>query len=333
MKNILAPRLSKDKAIGVIAPASPVAGRLPEAFIERGYDYLQKKGYSVIVGESVKKSSLRSHNSIENRVDDIHKFVKNNNIGCIMSYWGGLNSNQLLEYLDYDLIRNNPKIIIGFSDMTAITTAITKKTGLVTFSGPAVLSFSKPEPFDYTWNYFETVCIRGDDNVKIIPSFEYADDLFYLRKDDDYRIMKKNYGIKVFSKGKAKGEIVAGNMQTLLALSGTSFMPEVSGKILFLEDDETCSPALISRFFQQFKDIGWFEKISGIIIGRFTEQSKFTFDNSLEKLLEEYFQDTEIPILYDVDFGHSDPIITIPNGGYANIDAEKKEILFRRSVI
>lgn len=332
MKNLLAPRLSRKKSIGIIAPATPVAGILSEKFIERGYNYLREKGYSVVVGESVKKNASRSYNSIELRVNDIHEFIKNDRIGCIMSYWGGLNSNQLLEHLDYGLIRNNPKIIIGFSDMTAITTAITKKAGLVTFSGPVCLSFSKPDPFDYTWNYFESVCINGNDNIKIIPSLEYTDDLFYLRKDDNYRIMKKNYGIKSFNGGKAEGTVVVGNTQTLLALSGTDFMPEVFGSILFLEDDETCNPALVSRFFQQFKHIGWFEKISGIVIGRFTEQSKFTNDNSLDKLLKEYFKKVDFSIMYNVDFGHSDPIITIPNGGHASIDAEKKEIVFKRSV-
>ena len=151
-----------------------------------------------------------------------------------MSYWGGLNSNHLLAHLDYNLIKNNPKIIIGYFDMTAITSAVTKKTGLVTFSGPAALSFSKPEPFGYTWDYFESMCINPKEALRISSSTQYADDLFFLREDDDYRIKKNNQGILSFKKGKAEGEIVAGNMQTLLGLCGTEYMPDVSNKILFL---------------------------------------------------------------------------------------------------
>lgn len=334
MQNFPPPRLIKSKSIGIIAPADPVAGVCSEDTIKRGYEYLKKKGFSIIEGQSVKLLTQKhTAGTASVRIKDIHDFVRRDDIGCIMAFWGGFNTNQLLDELDYELIRQNPKIFIGYSDMTALTSAITTKTGLITFSGPAVISFAKPDPFDYTWNYFEKMCIEPQGDIIIESSKEYADDLYFLRRDNDYRIKKINDGIKIFNQGNAVGEVVAGNLQTLLILQGTQYLPDMIGKILFIEEDETSTPAHVDRFLYQCKQLGWFDKISGLAIGRFTEQSGFSVDDSLEDILKEYFSKVRFPVLYNVDFGHSDPLITIPNGGTAEINAEEKRITFKKSVV
>lgn len=321
---ILPPKLDRSKKIGVIAPADPVRGACFDGVIQRGYKYLSDRGFTVEEGESV-KILTRKHiaGPISLRINDIHNFVKREDIGCIMAFWGGFNSNQLLDYLDYDLIKKNPKIFIGYSDVTALTTAITTKTGLITFSGPGVISFAKPEPFDYTWEYFEKMCVNPNDKVVVKSSLNYADDLYFLREDKDHRIKKENEGIKVFNKGKARGEIIAGNLQTLLVLNDTKYLPDMNGKILFVEEDETSTPAHIDRFLCQCKQLGWFQKIAGLVFGRFTEQSQFSREDPFEDLLKEYLSDVSFPILYNADFGHSDPMITIPNGGICLIHDEQ----------
>jgi len=330
-KIILPPKLNKSKKIGVIAPADPVRGICAEDVIQRGYNYLRAKGFSIEEGESVKKLTQKHvAGSISLRVNDIHNFVRREDVGCIMAFWGGFNTNQLLDYLDYDLIKKNPKIFIGYSDATALTTAITTKTGLITFSGPGVISFAKPEPFEYTWEYFEKICVNPRDEVVIKSSPNYADDFYFLRKDNDHRIKKSNEGIKVFVNGKARGEVFAGNLQTLLALNSTSYLPNVTGKILFVEEDETSTPAHVDRFICQCKQLGWFEKIAGLVFGRFTEQSQFSPEDSFEDLLNEYLSDVPFPVIYNVDFGHSDPMITIPNGGTCAIDGGR--IIFVKAV-
>lgn len=333
MKKILPPRLTKDKSIGLIAPADPVAGVIPDEDFDRGIKYLKDKGFEVILGKSVKFMTKKyTAGTIKTRVDDIHNFIERDDIGCLMAFWGGYNSNQLLENLDYELIKKNPKIIIGYSDVSALTAAITTKTGLVTFSGPGGISFVKPEPFDYTWEYFEKTCITPQRELLVKPSLRYADDLYFLSDDPLHRIMKENSGIKAYRKGQAEGEILVGNLQTLLALSCTAYLPDVKGKILFIEEDETCNPPLFDRILRRCKHLGWFDDISGLIIGRFTEQSKFSAENPLEETLAGYFDNDGFPVLYNADFGHSDPMITIPNGGHAKIDADKGEIIFRQSV-
>lgn len=333
-KKILPPRLERNKLIGIIAPADPVAGVCSEDVIQRGYAYLKSKGFSVAEGRSVKLFTQKhTAGTALFRVEDIHDLIKREDIGCIMAFWGGFNTNQLLDKLDYDLIKANPKIFIGYSDVTALTTAITTKTGLVTFSGPGVISFAKPEPFKYTWDYFEKICIEPQDSLEIKASSEYADDLYFLREDNNHRIKKRNDGIKVFAHGKTTGEIVAGNLQTLLILNGTEYLPDMKGKILFVEEDETSTPAHVDRFIYQCKQLGWFDQIDGLIFGRFTEQSNFSPEDSFEDILNEHLSEATFPVLYNADFGHSDPLITIPNGGIASVDTEKKEIIFQRAVL
>lgn len=324
-------RLTSNKKIAIIAPGDPVRGVLPEDKIVAGYCYLKDRGFTIVEGESVRVFKKKhTAGSPQFRAEDFHKFIKDEEVGCIMAFWGGLNSNQLLDRLDYGLIAKNPKIIIGYSDVTALTTAITTKTGLITFSGPALISFAKPEPFDYTWEYFDKMCINPKEKIVVKPSLEYADDLFYLRDDDDYRIKKKNEGVKVFKSSTARGEIIAGNLQTLLLLNGTEYLPDINDKVLFVEEDETSTPAHVDRFLCQCKHLGWFNKIKGIVFGRFTEQSQFSKEDSFEDILREYFSKVSYPVLYNVDFGHSDPIITIPNGGICSIKGD--ELVFERSV-
>lgn len=332
--NILPPRLKNGGLIGIIAPADPVAGVCSKEVINRGYKYLKDMGFSIIVGKSVKK--LTKNHVVTPKslvIDDIHNFVKDKKIGCIMAFWGGFNTNRILDELDYNLIKKNPKIFIGYSDITALTTAITTKTGLITFSGPGVISFAKPEPFEYTWEYFKKTCIDPEEKLIIKPSAEYADDLYFLREDRNYRIKKRNKGLKTFIKGKATGEVIAGNLQTLLILSNTEYMSDLKGKILFIEEDETSTPAHVDRFICQCRQLGWFKKIKGLVIGRFTEYSSFSKEDSLEAILKNYLYDVSFPVIYNVDFGHSDPLITIPNGGHVSIDADKKEIYFSKSVL
>lgn len=325
------PRLKKGGKIGIIAPADPVRGVCPEETIQRGYEYLQNKGFQIIEGESVKVlTQTHTAGPVSLRVNDIHEFLRREDIGCIMAFWGGFNSNQLLDHLDYELIRTNPKIIIGYSDVTALTTAITNKTGLITFSGPGGISFAKPNPFEYTWDYFRKMCIDPQEDLIVDASFEYADDLFFMREDSDHRIMKHTDGIKMFINGEAEGEIVAGNLQTLLILNGTGYLPDMNGKILFLEEDETGTPPYIDRFLCQGKQLGWFDNLKGLVFGRFTEQSQFSLEDSFENLLKQYFSNAKFPVLYNADFGHSDPMFTIPNGGMCAIQGDR--ISFKQAV-
>lgn len=332
-KRILPPRLQKGQKIGVIAPADPVHGVLPKEQIDKAYSYLKERGFDVVEGKSMGILSHHTAGTVEDRISDIHDFVRREDIGCIMAFWGGFNTNQILDSLDYELIANNPKIFIGFSDITALTIAITEKTGLITFSGPGVISFAKPDPFQYTWDQFEKMCIDPEEMIEVPQSDTFADDLYFLREDSDHRIIQNNEGIKIFKGGLATSEVVAGNLQTLLVLLGTSYFPDMKGKILFIEEDETATPALVDRFLTHCKQLGIFDVISGVAFGRFMTASGFSMEDPFETLLVQYFSNVTYPVIYNADFGHTDPLFTIPHGGEVTIDAEKESrITFRRAV-
>ncbi|OGC57626.1 hypothetical protein A3H26_02840 [candidate division WWE3 bacterium RIFCSPLOWO2_12_FULL_36_10] len=152
---------------------------------------------------------------------------------------------------------------------------------------------------------------------------EYADDLYFLNPDPTKRIRKVNGGRKAYKLGKAKGQIVASNLQTLLVLAGTKYFPELNNKILFLEEDESANTQMVHRFFTQLSQITDLNKLRGICIGRFMSQTGFSEKDSEIAIYEDLFKDVNIPILYNLDFGHSDPLFTIPLGGEAVIDTSQ----------
>lgn len=324
-------RLQIGDTIGVVATSTPII-ESGEATIERGYDFLRAKGFKVQEGASCRLRVGHAAGTIEDRVADIHALFRDPGIHAVMAFWGGLNTNELLTSLDWDLIRANPKIVIGFSDTTALTTAITKKTDLVTFSGPAVISFAKPDPFEYTWDSFYRTCIEPSEWTSVTPSATFADDAYYLRTDSDHRIIQQNPGWRVFRSGRAEGRVIAGNLQTLLTLVGTEFFPDVHGCVLCLEDDEQVSPAMVDRLFCQARQSGLFDHAAGLLIGRFASSCGFSPNDSLDAILEKNLAGYSFPVITDVDFGHTDPVITIPHGGTCRLDTNPVTIAFTQAV-
>lgn len=316
--------LKPGDTIGIFAPSAKAKRK------HNGYDYLRQKGFQVFEHPQCHLENGHTAGTKQERLDAIHELFANDSVRAVMAFWGGANTNQLLDGIDYDLIRSNPKILVGYSDVSALCLAITTKTGLVTFIGPGVISFAKPMPFEYTWNGFKDICINPKDRV-IIEASEFYSDSEVLISDKD-RQLKRNNGIKVFREGKACGEIVASNLQTLLVLMGTEYFPDIKGKILFLEEGEIANTAMVHRFLTQCKLSGIFRDIKGLVFGRFMSQTGFDDLDRFEDILEDVLNDVNIPVIYDVDFGHSDPLITIPNGGVCAIDTSSKKIELFRAV-
>ncbi len=317
------PKLKKGDKIGVIAPSTPIS-ILEDSQIRKGYRYLERKGYEVIEHPQCRKTHNYTAGTIKDRVKAVHEFVEDEEISCIMSFWGGLNTNQILDCLDYNLIKNNPKIFIGFSDVCSLLQSITNKTGLVTYMGPSVISFSKPDPFKYTWEYFKKVCIDNSKEIEISDSDIFADDLYFLREDDDHRIIQHNRGSRVYNAGKEEGRIVASNLCTFLSLANTKFFPELDNKILFIEEAEDFKLKWIDRFLTQLGQMGVFNKVNALLIGKFASESNVNYE-ILDNILERITRTVDIPIVYDLNFGHTDPLFTIPNGGFCSLTAQKPD--------
>lgn len=326
-------RLKKGSTIGIIAPSSGIAALCPKRF-QRGIKALERMGYHVVVGEHASKIEHYMAGTIAERLDDLHQMFSNPKIDAIITTIGGTCSHQLLDKIDYELIKNNPKIFMGYSDITALHSAIYEKTGLVTYLGPAILpqlgEFNGL--MDYTNDYFKKTLVELD-TVKInSSSYRVLESLSWDKKDTRERVKEINSGMQIFNQGEAMGKIIAGNVGVMLLLAGTEYFPNVDGAILCLEDDEGECPESIDRYFTQLRHMGIYDKISALVIGRFHPSVGFGEDHDnglLQAILQRATEGFDFPIVYNADFGHTDPMCILPNGIQASIQANDNRIEFR----
>lgn len=305
--------------IGMFATSSPLSSERRRS----DFSYLKSKGINIIEAKNLRRRTGHTAGSIKERVEAIQALLMNKKVNVLMAYWGGANTNQLLPYVNYDLFSKFNKPVIGFSDTSALLLALHKFSKIVTFLGPAGITFDKPQPFEYTFDYFKKIVVDKCKGVLIEDGMEFADDQYFLREDPSYRIKNKNSGRKIFREGSANAEIVASNLQTLLVLAGTRFFPELRGKVLFLEEAEEENTQMIHRFFTHLSHVVDFNLLKGICIGRFSSQSGFSSEDMEETIYADVFKGINIPIIYNLDFGHTDPMFTIPIGGRAVIDTRE----------
>ncbi|MDO8444395.1 MAG: LD-carboxypeptidase, partial [bacterium] len=230
---------------------------------------------------------------------------------------GGYNSNQLLRHIDWDLIKKNPKVFCGYSDITALNNAIYTNTGLVTYSGPHYSTFGQKKYFDYTKEYFRK-CLMSKSPFDTEPSPIWTDDPWY--KDQNNRNPLANPGMLTINEGTAEGTILGSNLCTFNLLQGTEYFPKLDDSILFLEDDDESSVDTFDRDLQSLIHLPDFAKVKGLVIGRFQKKSKMTKELLAQIIKSKKLLDN-IPVIAEADFGHTDPRITFPIGGTAKIEA------------
>lgn len=310
--NILVPSpLKRGDTIGIVAPAAPLC-TINKENIELGVQNLQRMGFKVKFGEYV-NLSLGDKASGKKRAEDIMNMFADSGISCIMAVLGGYSSIETLEHIDFDVIRCNPKNFIGFSDITMLNIALFEKAHLLNYYGPSFAIFCQKNVPKYTEEYFLNMLME-DKFIEIKSSHHYADDRWYV-KNDGNRQWKVNEGILIVRDGEFEGSCLGGNLETLLALAGTTFFPDMGGKVLFLEEANNKSEEEVRRKLMQLKLMGAFEHIQALLFGRFwgwgqEKQSQF-LSYICTNLLSEYI----FPIMANVDFGHSDPMCTLPVGG------------------
>lgn len=323
MKTIKPPRLQPGQNLGIIALSTP-AKNLKSEYRQRAYQKIKELfGLNIVEAPNLDSELGHSAGSIKERVDSLHRFLKRKDVHGIMSFWGGMNTHEILEYLDYELIKNNPKVLIGYSDTTTLLSAIQTKTGLITFNGPAVVTFAKPTIPQETIAGFKNLLMSPQQDYTYPISKNYSDNPWW---SEDKMEFSPNSGLKVFTKGTGEGRIVGGNIGTLLLLAATPYWPVMKGKILFVEDDENENPKSIDRYFTQLRHMGVYGQIHGLVVGRFPRCVGFKDSDSLEMILSNALKGYKIPVITGFDMGHTDPILTIPLGAKVRIDANKKSI-------
>lgn len=308
---------NKNSCFNVISPSRGMLSSFPNR-VKNGVDFLNKQNLSVEFSKNSFKEMAYISATPEERIQDIQNAFLNHNTNIIMASIGGYNSNQLLHDLDYNIIRENPKVFCGYSDITALLLGIYSKTGLVVFHGPCYLTelCEYPRPFEYTWkNFVDAMSGKAIDwNCPESITSEFYDwniqeNVMYERK------LTPSTPWKCIKKGYAEGKLIGGNLSTILNILGTEFLPtsQFDQSILFIEEPN-CSLARFDSLLYALKAHEVLKHIKGLVIGRFNNDNTDTQDRTLYEILIEVSQGYDFPIATDIDLGHTDPMITIPIG-------------------
>lgn len=320
--------------IGIITPSTPAPVMFQERY-ERGLEYLRKLGFEVVEGKCSKLSQGYRSASIMDRVEEINDFIRNDEIKAIISTIGGSNSNSLLPYLDYEYFKRNPKIVMGYSDVTAILLGLYTKTGVTTFYGPAIVpSFGEyPEMLPKGREYLEDVILlnkRAPHALEIPP--EWTEEMLDWKNPSRAKRMVVNDGWKCLREGKATGKLIGGNMNTMSGFIGSEFFPDLTGCILFIEDSFK-DMANQERYLSMLKLAGVFDKINGLIVGKHEHFKNLDAPFTFEDLLLEVVGKKDFPILTNVDIGHTFPSHVFPIGIQVELDAANGSITFLEDAV
>lgn len=294
-------KLNKEDEIRIIAPSCSLS-RVRSDIYDSALDFLQDQGFKVTFSRNCREMNVFQSSSVRSRVDDLHEAFADKNVRAVMACIGGFNANEILPYLDYELIKANPKILCGYSDITVLLNAVYAKTSIVTYHAPHLAALGFLNEREYTQKYFSE-CMMCEKPFVVKPS-ETA----------------RNY--TVIQEGKCEGEIIGGNLCTLNLLQGTPYMPDINNKVLFLEDDNIMGDYFVCEFdrnLQSLLQVSGAESIKGIVFGRFDESCKMTED-MIKAIIKDKVS-PDIPIIFGVDFGHIFPMFSFPIGGKVSLSA------------
>jgi muramoyltetrapeptide carboxypeptidase len=325
-------RLKTGDTIRIVAPASNMAS-LAKPVLERGVKNLENIGFEVEVHPHVFRSYKGTGGKPEERAESLMDAFTDDSVDGIMCCWGGFNSNDIIDYLDYETIRKNAKAFVGYSDITILNTVLYKEAGLVNFQGPALITFTHDFLMPWEINEFKSIIMEGNAGHEIRAAPKYVDDPLYWQHPEIPVEVNENPGWTIANKGTAQGKLIGGHLGTLLCLAGTKYWPDMRNHLLFFEiDEEEPSPTNVIRQLRQLEQLGVFDEISGLLVGRAPETVGLKGELSMESLLEDVVG-RDIPVVTQMDIGHTTPIATIPIGVNAEISAEKNTLTLLEAVV
>ena len=312
MKAVKPKKLQKGDVIGIISPSSSVEDQTK---LEKGVNYLERLGYRVEIGRNVGKFNGYLAGKDNERIDDLHAMFSNKNIKAVFCLRGGYGAARLLDKIDYKLIRNHPKIFVGYSDISSLQLSMFYKTGLITFAGPMVAVDFYEEVSEFTEEMF----------WKLLTSTKK-----YGRIDNP-----NEENILSLNSGSANGRIVGGNLSVISGLIGTEYFPNLKDKILLIEEMGEM-PYKIDRMFNQMRLSKMFQGIKGVVIGSFRDcqepdPNKRTL--TLGEVISEYMIPLKKPVIYNFKHGHLRENITVPIGVTIKLNASRKFIEISESAV
>lgn len=330
------PRLAPGDVIGIAAPASAFAPAVPPVLLaafQRGLDNLRRNGYAVRIAPHVLQAEPGSYITAQKRAEDLNSLVDDPEVKVIVGVLGGYGAAAVLPLLNWTALARRPKIIMGYSAVTALLAGITARTGLVTFHGPMLLDgFSEfPTMLPYTRACMERVLCRAEPAGRLRPPDSWTE---AAPKDDQPRPLWPNPGWTWLRPGTASGPLIGGNLGALLSLSGTDYWPSFDGVILFLEEVKLHSGAVhaIDEALTHLHLLGVFARLAGLVAGKVYGLSDGE-GRQLGALLLQYTAPFGYPVLTQVDFGHTDPRLTLPLGIRASLDSRQDAFLLEEAAV
>lgn len=287
-----------------VAIVSPAGAIWDETLIAEFEKKLHSLGFKTKLGKSLTEKYGFLAGTDELRTQELHEFFSDDSVKAIFSAKGGWGCARILPYLDYQLIQRNPKIIMGFSDITSLLNAITEKTGLVTFHGPV----GNSSWGEFSLSYFKKATMLHTPFEMIPP------------------VNEKDKPVTVVS-GKAKGKLYGGNLSVLTAMLGSEFFPQWKNGILFLEETAE-EPYKLDRMLTHLKLAGVFDRLNGIVFGKCSKceaeepEKAFTY----QQVIEMHLKEINVPSFYNSMIGHVENKYTLPIGIEVEIDADKGTI-------
>lgn len=300
---LLPPRLRIGQTIGIFTPSGEIdssPSEDPQRELERGIAYLESLGFRVVVGEHALDRGYFGAGTPQERASDINRMFADPEVHALMSTHGGVTANAVLPYLDYDLIRSNPKILSGFSDVNTLQLGIYSKTGLVTFHGQMVMYYFGMDPQEYDRREFLSRLVDGE----VGP----------VNRHGPWRTVRGS--------GAVEGNLLGGNDWVMQWLLGTPYFPDFKDSILFLEAPGFIPDVLYNRL-TQFRQAGVFESVRGMLLGYAKEREGY----QVEDVVLEVTADYDFPIVRTDDFGHHQPITTLPVGVRSRLDADQARLV------
>lgn len=327
LERVLLPPIKENAHIRVVSLSAPVAADFPERY-SRSLRNLRALNFEVSESRHASAKHFHMAGTVSQRTDDFLEAWFDDDVDLILSVIGGHSTHQILPNIPFSDLAKAPKTLVGYSDTTTLMLALLSQAGIPSLCGPALMpqfgEFGGPHP--YTKSEF----FAALDSTLPYRTIESTADIIEERLrwgKEDTRSRKPVVGRarRCWRPGTATGEIIVANMGCLLLLAGTPYMPDLSGSILVIEDDDSETPESIDRYFTQMKQIGIFDSIKGLVVGRFPK-SVGLCDAVLDELLERSLGANPCPVLTDVEIGHVDPVTTIPSGVQGFLSATDKTL-------
>ncbi|HJR73068.1 MAG TPA: LD-carboxypeptidase [Luteimonas sp.] len=303
-RRLLPPALNPGDTVALVSPSSATDERLS---LQLAQEAMQALGFKVKTGEHYAGRYGSLAGADADRAADLNAMFRDDEVKAIVCVRGGSGAARLLPMLDYKAIRANPKALLGYSDITALHCAIHAQTGLVTFHGPIGAG---------SWNRFNVDQFKrlffGRELIAYKNSVEAGDEL----------VPRKNRTLTIRG-GKARGELIGGNLSVLVGLAGSPYMPDFDGKILFLEDVSE-APYRIDRMLTTLKLMGALDKIAGFVFGECTDCDPGEGYGSLtlDQIFDDHIKPLGIPAYRGAMIGHIREQFIVPVGGLAEMDAD-----------